>query len=167
MDGSEADVLVQPRVVGAAGGSDFSLGFLCRAGLSRFHLSPLFNQDLRSKLRTIPVIISSESPFALAKDDVLGGYSVITHRKNIRPPQQRGQDARAAVIIRFTCKVCPRQSCSPELGNRRAKPATAERGSTGWISSRTTMLGILGSNVDLVSAQVGKRGNSEGCGCPR
>lgn len=51
-----------------------------------------------------------------------------------------------------------------ELGSRRAKPATAECGSTGWISSRTTMLGILGSNVDLVSARVGKRGNSEGSG---
>lgn len=93
MNGSEADVLVQPRVVGAAGGSAFNLGFLCRAGLSPFHLSPLFNQDLRPKLRTIPVIISSESPSALAKDDdVLSDHSMITHRKNIRPLQQRGQE---------------------------------------------------------------------------
>lgn len=70
-------------------------------------------QDLRSNLRTIPVITSSENPFVLAKNDVLSDYGVITHRKNIRPLQERGQDARIAVIIRFICKVCARQSCSP------------------------------------------------------
>lgn len=166
MNGSEADVLVLPRFVSAAGGSDFNLGFLCRAGLSPFHLSPLFNQDLRPKLRTIPVIISSETSVPSRWPRMMCLVTTVKHdnpsQKHSSPAAEKAKNARAAVIIRFICKVCARQSCPPRLGSRRAKPATAECGSTGWISSRTTMLGILGSNVDLVSAQVGKRGNSEG-----
>jgi hypothetical protein len=53
----------------------------------------------------------------------------------------------------------PPKLCS-ELGSRRAKPATAESCSTGWISSHPTLLGILGSYVGPpITAQVGKRGN--------
>lgn len=105
MNGSEADVLILPRVVGAAGGSDFNLGFLCRAGLSPFSLVTAHHQDLRPNLRTISVIISFESPSVLAKHDVLTDYSMITHRKNIRPLQQQAKNARITVIIRFIRKV--------------------------------------------------------------
>ena len=56
---------------------------------------------------------------------------------------------------------------SSELGSRRAKPATAESCSTGWISSHPTLLGILGSYVGPpITAQVGKRGNFKVLGVP-
>lgn len=84
-NGSEADVLVQPRVAGAACGSAFNLGFPCRAGLPSISLVTALQQDLRPKLRTISAITSSESPSVLAKNDVLSDYSVITHRKTFVP----------------------------------------------------------------------------------
>lgn len=60
------------------------------------------------------------------------GYGVITHRENIRPPQQKGQDARITAMIRFVCKARTRHSWSPswagpecQAGDRRVNTPPA------------------------------------------
>lgn len=92
------------------------------------------------------------------------GYGVITHRENIRPPQQKGQGARRAAMIRFVCKARTRHSRSPSWAAGGPSRRPQSQYPTGWISSRPTLLGILGSYVGPHDCSSGQARQVQGPG---
>lgn len=130
-------------------GSDYNLGFLCRARLSPFHFDTASQPGSAnpSYVRFLCDHIVVRFLFPGPRMMCLLDHSPTTTRENVRPPAETGQDARATVIIRFVCKVCNPSSSAPSWAAGVAKPATAESCSTGWISSHPTLLGVLGSYV--------------------